>query len=282
MAFRKHHALRVLRLTRLAIHLVRGVLTVGTVFPYSGKAKRHKMIRHWSTKLLRILNVSLSVSGNPPEGGSLLVANHISWLDIYLINSVCPPRFVAKSEIRKWPAVGWLSEKTGVLFVERERRSDASRVNRAISEAIASGDRVAVFPEGTTSDGLRILSFRAPLLEPALTSNSNLHPIALRYVTSSGAIDTGVAYAGETTFGQSLWAILGQEEVRAEIIFAEAIEAAGQSRKTLAKQAESVIAAALNLPMPGTTPETPGDLQDAPQKAPLPKDSPCPAPSGFH
>ena len=97
MAFRTHHAVRVLRLTRLVIHLARGVLTVGTVFPYSGKAKRHKMIRHWSTKLLRILNVSLSVSGNPPEGGSLLVANHISWLDIYLINSVCPPRFVAKS-----------------------------------------------------------------------------------------------------------------------------------------------------------------------------------------
>jgi len=282
MAFRKHHAVRALRLTRLAIHLVRGVLTAGAIFPCSGKTRRHEMIRRWSTKLLRILNVSLSVSGNPPAGGSLLVANHVSWLDIYLINSICPPRFVAKSEIRKWPAVGWLSERTGVLFVERERRSDASRVGRAISEAIASGDLVAVFPEGTTSDGLRILSFRAPLLEPALTCKSSLHPVALRYVTSSGEIDIRVAYAGETSFGQSLWAILGQEEVRAEIIFAEAIEVAGHNRKTLAKQAESVIAAALNLPTPGTTPETPDDLQGAPRKARLPKDSPYPAPSDSH
>ena len=261
MASGKHHAVRALRLARLGIHLARGVLTVVTVFPCSGRAMRRKMISRWSAKLLRILNVSLSVSGKPPEGESLLVANHVSWLDIYLINTICPPRFVAKSEIRKWPVVGWLSEKTGVLFVEREKRSDAGRVNQAISNAIASGDLVAVFPEGTTSDGSRILSFRAPLLEPALTSNKPLHPAAIRYVKSSGEIDTNVAYAGDISFGQSLWAILGQEAVRAEIIFIDAIESSGRNRKELARHAEGIIAAALNLPKPGMKPDTPGDLQ---------------------
>ncbi|HQT27396.1 MAG TPA: lysophospholipid acyltransferase family protein, partial [Burkholderiales bacterium] len=203
MALGKQHAVRVIRLARLGIHLARGVLVVGTVFPYSGKARRRKMISRWSGKLLRILNVSLSVSGKPPEGESLLIANHVSWLDIYLLNVVCPPRFVAKSEIRKWPVVGWLSEKTGVLFVERERRSDAGRVNQAIYDAIASGDLVAIFPEGTTSDGSKILSFRAPLLEPALRSNANVHPAAIRYVTRSGEIDKNVAYVGDISFGQS-------------------------------------------------------------------------------
>ncbi len=259
----KQHAVRVFRLARLGIHLAQGVLTVSTVFPYSGKARRRKMISRWSGKLLRILNVSLSVSGKPPEGESILVANHISWLDIYLLNAVCPPRFVAKSEIRKWPVVGWLSEKTGVLFVEREKRSDAGRVNEAISDAIASGDLVAIFPEGTTSDGSRILSFRAPLLEPALKSNANLHPAAIRYVTGSGEIDRNVAYAGDISFGQSLWAILGQDAVRAEVIFREAIEASGRNRKELAKHAEGVIAEALNLPRPCMKPETPACPQGA-------------------
>lgn len=263
MALGTHHAVRVFRLARLSIHLAQGVLTISTVFPYSGRAKRRKMISRWSGKLLRILNVSLSVKGTPPERESLLVANHISWLDIYLINAICPPRFVAKSEIRRWPVVGWLSEKTGVLFVEREKRSDASRVNQAISDAITSGDLVAIFPEGTTSDGSRILSFRAPLLEPALTSNTNLHPAAIRYVRGNGEVDTRVAYAGDISFGKSLWAILGQETVRAEIIFAKAIEASGKNRKELAKHAEGVIAAALNLPRPGMKPETPADPRDA-------------------
>ncbi len=261
MAFGKHQAVRAYRLARLGIHLAKGVLTVSTVFPCSGRTRRRKLIRNWSGKLLRILNVSLSVSGTPPERESLLVANHVSWLDIYLINTVCPPRFVAKSEIRNWPVVGWLSEKTGVLFVERERRADTPRINQAITDAISSGDLVAVFPEGTTSDGLSILSFRAPLLEPVLTTNANLHPAAIRYVTEDGRVDTAVAYAGDTSFGESLWHILGRKAVRAEIIFAEGIETSGKNRKELARHAESVIAKALDLPNPGTQSGTPCDLR---------------------
>jgi 1-acyl-sn-glycerol-3-phosphate acyltransferase len=254
-----HHAIRAIRLTRLGIHLVLGILTVSTVFAVSGKRRRQRLVRNWSSKLLRILNVSLSVRGTPPKSQSLLVANHVSWLDIYLINAVCPPRFVAKSEIRSWPAIGWLSEKTGVLFVERGSRLDTGRMNSVIADAIASGDIVAVFPEGTTSDGRSILSFRAPLLEPA--RSSSLHPAAIRYVTAEGEVDTQVAYAGDTSFGESLWAILGQKKIHAELVFIKAIEVAGKDRKMLARQAESVIAEALDLPMPCRAPGTPGDLR---------------------
>ncbi len=246
-------------MTRLGIHLALGMLTVSTVFPVSGKRRRQRLVRSWSSKLLKILNVSLSVRGMPPESQSLLVANHVSWLDIYLINAVCPPRFVAKSEIRSWPVIGWLSEKTGVLFVERGSRLDTGRINAAISGAIASGDIVAVFPEGTTSDGRSILNFRAPLLEPA--RSSRLHPAAIRYVTREGKIDTQVAYAGDTSFGASLWTILGQKKIHAELVFIEAIEVDGKDRKTLARDAESVIAEALDLPRPGKESGTPGDLR---------------------
>lgn len=259
MAPGMHHAIRAVRLTRLCIHLALGMLTVSTVFPVSCKTRRRNLIRNWSGKLLEILNVSLSVRGNPPQSQSLLVANHISWLDVYLINAVCPPRFVAKSEIRSWPVVGWLSEKTGVLFIEREKRRDAGRINGVISDAISSGDIVAVFPEGTTSDGRSVLNFRAPLLEPALSSR--LHPAAIRYLTQEGEIDTNVAYAGDTSFGESLWTILGKKRIHAELVFTESIEASGKDRKALARDAQSIIAEALGLPTPCMKPETPADLR---------------------
>lgn len=259
MAPGMHHAIRTVRLTRLGIHLALGMLTVSTVFPISGKRRRQQLVRSWSSKLLKILNVSLSVRGAPPQSQSLLVANHVSWLDIYLINAVCPPRFVAKSEIRSWPVIGWLSEKTGVLFVERGNRLDTGRMNSVISDAIASGDIVAVFPEGTTSDGRSILNFRPPLLEPA--RSSSLHPAAIRYVTQAGEVDTQVAYAGDTSFGASLWAILGQKKIKAELVFIDAIAVEGKDRKALARHAEYVIAEALDLPRPGREPGTPGDLR---------------------
>lgn len=254
-----HHAIRAVRLTRLGIHLALGMLTVSMAFPVSGKARRRNMVRNWSDRLLKILNISLSVRGEPPQSHSLLVANHVSWLDVYLINAVCPPRFVAKSEIRSWPVIGWLSEKTGVLFIEREKRLDAGRINGMISDAIASGDVVAVFPEGTTSDGRSVLDFRAPLLEPALSSR--LHPAAIRYVTEAGEIDTNVAYAGETSFGESLWAILGKKKIHAELVFIEAVEVSGRDRKTLARDAQFLIAEALGLPRPCRKPGTPADLR---------------------
>ena len=254
-----HHAIRIVRLGRLSIHLVRGVLTAATVFPFCSKTTRLNLIRSWSGRLLGILSVSLSVRGSLPQPKSLLVSNHVSWLDIYLINAVCPPRFIAKSEIRSWPVIGWLSEKTGVLFVERERRLDTGRMNSVIADAIASGDIVAVFPEGTTSDGTCLLSFKAPLLEPA--RSAMLHPAAIRYVKQSGETDTSVAYAGDTSFGESLWAVLGMNKIHAERVFLETIEVVGKDRKKLASDAEGVIAEALDLPRPGRKPGIPGDLR---------------------
>ena len=119
-------ATRLLRLVRVGLHLLRGVAIAGLLFPFVSPARRQREVKRWSARLLRILAVRLHAYGDPPRRGTplMLIANHVSWLDIYAINAVLPVRFVAKAEVRRWPVIGWFSEKAGTLFIERARRHE--------------------------------------------------------------------------------------------------------------------------------------------------------------
>jgi 1-acyl-sn-glycerol-3-phosphate acyltransferase len=126
----------------------------------------------------------------------MLAANHISWLDVYALIAVCPARFVAKAEIRSWPLLGWLSRNAGTLFIERTKRSDTARINEHIGNALTTGDRVAIFPEGTTSDGTILRHFHASLLQPAMTVAATLYPVAISYTDTAGKTSKNAPYAG--------------------------------------------------------------------------------------
>lgn len=259
---RSSRALRAWRLLRLGLHIARGVITAATMLPWASPALRLGLIREWSQKLLSLLGVSASIRGTPLDAASarvMVVANHVSWLDIYLLNSVRPLRFVSKSEVRSWPVVGWLAAKTGTLFLERARRRDAARVNDAVTAALNHGDCVAFFPEGTTTDGTHLRPFLAPLLQPAVDAGATLQPVALRYVLPDGSRDAAPAYFGNMSLGESLTKVLARREIHAEIAFLDPIACVGQNRRELAKQAEAAISSALNLAAPRTTPETAGD-----------------------
>jgi len=136
---------------------------------------------------------------------------------------------------------------------------------------------VAVFPEGTTSDGTLLRAFHASLLQPAVHSQSRVWPVAIRYEHADGSLNTAPAYAGEISFGESLRQILNQPVIHVELTFAAPINAHGKIRRELARQAEQVIASALNLAVPGKKSGMPADLQDAQQIADLPTDNHCPA-----
>lgn len=254
--------LRAWRLLRLGLHIARGVITAASMLPWAGPALRLRLIREWSRTLLSLLGVSASIRGKAPGETSakvMVVANHVSWLDIYLLNSVRPLRFVSKSEVRSWPVVGWLAEKTGTLFLERAKRRDAARINDVVSAALSHGDCVAFFPEGTTSDGTHLRPFLAPLLQPAIDAGATLQPVALRYHLPDGSIDPAPAYFGDMSLRESLARVLARRRILAEITFLEPIACVGQNRRELAKQAEAAISSALNLAAPRTTPETAGD-----------------------
>lgn len=239
-------ATRSLRLVRVLLHLFQGLLTVALLFPFFSRRRCNAATGEWSAALLHILGVRVHVHGKPAKVRPLmLVANHVSWLDIFALNSVIPVRFVAKSEIRNWPAIGWLSTKTGTLFIERGRRSDTARVSGLIAEAMLEGDVVAVFPEGTTTDGSRVLHFHSSLLQPALLAMAAVQPVALRFAHGDGDLCAEAAYDGDKSLWHTLLQIVAQPAIEAHLHFLPLLATDAPHRRLLADAAHAAIASRL-------------------------------------
>lgn len=262
---------RAFRLSGLAIHLAWGLFQAGALLGFHAPPERDRIISRWSARLLRILGVRLIVNAPPESGpdqfrhGAMLVANHISWLDIFIIHATRRVHFVSKHEIRDWPVVGWLAARVGTLFIQRAKKSDIARINREMHALLDDGAWVAVFPEGTSTDGSQLLRFLPSLFQPAVDENLPVMPVALQYETPQGAYTDAAAYAGEISFGQSLWRIAGEREIVARLTFCAPVRAAG--RRELAEAAYREIAGALGITLtssasvPGDNPpETPGGL----------------------
>ncbi len=235
------------RLARLVLHLLQGLATCALVFPWAGAALRETLVRRWSARLLRICRVRVELhDGAPALDHALVVANHISWLDIFVINSVRPCRFVAKAEIRAWPVVGWLVDKAGTVFIARGNRRELRHIFKGLVDALGGRQRVAFFPEGTTASQGQLLPFHANLFEAAIDARVAVQPHALAYVDAQGAWHPAVDYTGDTTFVDSILRILGGEPVVARLASLAPIPAGeGSHRRELAQAAHDAIAAAL-------------------------------------
>ena len=207
-----------------------------------------------------MLNIDARAHGNLATlgGNVLVVANHVSWLDVFVLNAVQPVRFVAKAELAEWPVAGRLIRGVGTLFVERGRRKDARRVNARAAHALASGDIVAVFPEGTTTDGTRLLPFKSSLLQPIVEAEGQVQPVAIRYRDAAGEHSSVPAYVGDDTFFASFWRVTGARSLRVELHAPPALAARASNRRDLARSAEAAIRAVLEQPAAATAPETPG------------------------
>ena len=253
---------RVARSARLSLHVVEGVATTLIVFPWIGLPRRRDLIRRWSVRMLRMLRVETRFHG-VPEGGLpgnlLIVANHVSWLDIFVLNSLQPARFVAKAELRRWPVVGWLSASIGTLFVDRERRRHTGSVNRGTAAALRRGDVVAIFPEGTATVGTTMLPFKGSLLQPIVDAEGHVQPVAIRYRDATGAQSVAPSYAGDTTFMASFWNVTAERSLVAELHLVAALPARARHRRDLAREAEEVIRMVLESTASGSAPGRRGD-----------------------
>ncbi|MFN0318061.1 MAG: lysophospholipid acyltransferase family protein [Burkholderiales bacterium] len=246
---------RTLRFAHLFLHLLRGAATIAFVFPLADRARQRRLIEAWSRRLLRILRVRVQtpeIAAFAPR--SIVLANHVSWLDIWLLHSVSAVCFVAKAEVRSWPLIGWMAHKSQTLFIQRERRRDTSRINQIVCSALHARETVAIFPEGTTSDGTCVRRFNASLLQPAVEMDAAVHVLAIRYIGSDGLANVEVAYADETTLWQSLQKILAHREVTAELIYLGELEVPGRTRREIAQDAEHRVRHAVT--MGGNPPET--------------------------
>lgn len=235
------------RLARLIFHLLQGLATCALVFPWAGAPLRERLVRRWSARLLRICRVAVEHqdAGHAPLQHALIVSNHVSWLDIFVINALHPCRFVAKAEIRAWPVLGWLVAQAGTVFIARGNRRDLRHIFKGLVDALAQRQRVAFFPEGTTSSQGTVLPFHANLFEAAIDAKVPVQPYALAYLDAGNGWHPAVDYTGETTFVDSILRILGGEPVRARLACLAPIGTAGAHRRELAKAAHDAIGAAL-------------------------------------
>lgn len=239
----------VLPFLRVILHLLQGLATSALVFPLVAPARREALIRNWSKKLLDILRIKVDVRLSDHASASaqrvLVVANHVSWLDIFVINAMQPCRFVAKADIRNWPLLGWLCEQAGTIFIARGKRRETRRVQEGLVIGMLRGERIAFFPEGTTSAQGTLLPFHSNLFEAAIKADALVQPYAVRYLDGQGALHPAANFIGETTFVDSMMLILKARGMTAQLIELPAIDSGGLDRRELAQRAREAIAAAL-------------------------------------
>lgn len=211
---------RILRVLVTAIH---GWLIITFQFPGWPQERRNARVQQWARDMLQVLGIPLEVHGIPPaQGPVLIVANHISWLDILVMHAARHCRFVSKSDVKHWPLVGKLATGGGTLYIEREKRRDAMRVVHHMAESLKAGEIVAVFPEGTTSDGQALLPFHANLIQAAVSSGAPVQPVGLRYIDQGTGHDSrGPLYLDDDTLVGSLWRTLAGPPFMARVRFGE-------------------------------------------------------------
>ncbi len=249
--FSPHLLTSLFRGLRLALHILYGTM-LAVFYPKLSPARQRRALRIWSKRVLSILNIALHIEGEQTtrdESGCLFIANHISWLDIFVMNAVHPARFVAKAEVRNWPLIGWLCQRTGTIFIERALRKNAAATNLHISSLLTQGICVGLFPEGTTTDGRQVGHFHSALIQPAIDAGARLCPIALRYQHLSGKASTLAAFTGEMTLLRSIWQILRGAQLNVVVAFTPTVSTLSANRRVLASTMQQSIAQRLLQPV---------------------------------
>jgi 1-acyl-sn-glycerol-3-phosphate acyltransferase len=237
------------RLLRVVLHLFRGLATCALLFSLIGAAARQRHVKRWSAQLVALCGVKVEIlheQGAQPAPRALIVSNHVSWLDIFVINSLHPCRFVAKSDIRDWPLIGWLCEKTGTIFIARGKLRDVRRIYQGLVGSLYAGEHVAFFPEGMTAAQGELAPFHANLFEAAIEAEVPVQPYAVRYVDRAGRLHPAADFIGDMTFVQSLLAVLKAGGMTAQLRLLPPIATAKHAhRRELADAARHAIAQAL-------------------------------------
>ncbi len=214
-------------------------LVLGTRF-------RQRATRCWARAVVRAFGIRLRVVGRPcAPRGSLVVANHISWLDIPLIAAVLPGRMLAKTEVRRWPVLGPIAARGGTFFLERDRLRTLPGTVREMASALGKGARVIAFPEGSTWCGRGQGRFRHAVFQAALDAGADVQPVRITYLPTGTA-----AFVGDDSLTASLWRVVAAGELTAEIRLLPAIPAGScPDRRSLARAAQDAVARdSANLP----------------------------------
>lgn len=231
------------KLLRLMTEVFRGGLVLWLHFPQLQRDDKLRQIQHWARRVLLILDIEVQCTGLPPvTSAGLVVANHLSWLDILVIQSLVPGVFVAKSEVRRWPLVGSMAQACATIFVERSSLRSTRAMVEGTMKAFEQGYSVVAFPEGTSSDGSDLAAFHSNIFESAIKARIHVRPVTLMYVHGPTGLPTDAAlFIGDMTLASSLRKIMAKSTIRTQVHMGECIDSQGQTRKSLAHQAHQSI-----------------------------------------
>lgn len=240
------------RTALLVLLLVLGLLILFTFYRLASPRARARIRASWSRLLLAACGVELQCTGRSVHAITtpvMVVMNHVSWLDIFVLTAIFPATFIAKSEIRRWPLVGWLVSGSDTVFIERGSRHAVRHVNQEISRRMLRGEHVAFFPEGTTSDGRTVLAFHTSLFAAAMPDHLPpvpgvaVLPAALTYTQSNRRSDAA-PYIDEQTLMDSMMRILGARGLIAQLHLLDLVSAEKgvTTRHALAAEARERIA----------------------------------------
>lgn len=240
---------RLWRAVWICVHLIDGallclfwLLPLRVLHPHALSCARSRLARWWMRGLLRGISVRVYCKGQVHPAPVLLVANHISWLDIPCLLACTEGLFVAKHEVARWPLIGILARQIGTLFLERGQ--GAGNTVQRMTSALAHGERVVLFPEGTSTNGRDVRPFYARLYQAATDSGVRVQATAIYYPCSAGA-HPRVPFVGDDNFVSHLWRLLGEKRIDAHIEFCAPIVAPGCQRSDLAVRTRNQIVAAL-------------------------------------
>ncbi|WP_078662486.1 lysophospholipid acyltransferase family protein [Streptomyces bicolor] len=230
--------LAALRLAAVLVLLIAGFVAS----PLGGRIPAG-LIRRWCRWVVRASGVRVRIAGGAaPHGGLLLVANHVSWLDIPLLAAVRPARMLAKSEIRDWPVAGWLTARSGALFIDRDRIRALPDTVARIAGALRAGEAVTVFPEGSTWCGRAQGYFRRAAFQAALDADVAVQPVRLSYRVAGGAPSTAAAFVGDDSLLTSVWRVTRSRDLVAEAEVREPMAPGSRpDRRSLARAAEESV-----------------------------------------
>ncbi|SHG27541.1 lysophospholipid acyltransferase family protein [Cognatishimia maritima] len=197
---------------------------------------------------LFLMGIRFHTSGTPMRGGGAAVANHSSWLDIFTLNAKNPVFFVSKSEVARWPGIGFLAKIAGTVFIARDRK-EAQAQKDLFENNLAAGQKLLFFPEGTSTDSLRVLPFKptlfAAFFAESLRESIQVQPVTVNYHAPEGADPRFYGWWGDMEFGAHLLQMLAaRSHGRVEVIYHPPLSVRDfQNRKALAAAAESQVRA---------------------------------------
>ena len=187
----------------------------------SGKLQeqtRIEVLHRWSRRTLPRMGIRIDFAGAPVAAG-LIASNHLSYLDIMVYSAIAPCAFVSKREVRAWPGVGWIATLAGTIYVDRSRRSETHTIQPEIQSALAAGLRLFLFPEGTSSDGSRVLPFHSSLFQPAVDLQAPVSAASIAYAIPDGVPGTEACYWGAMSLLPHITNLLGKHSVTATVKF---------------------------------------------------------------